>query len=121
VQEAAQLALEYSRLQAPFAGIVLAVPVTAGMTVINAQQATPLVVLAQHRPMHARVAVPGAKLAGLTLGQEATVIVGDQRFAAMLAYSGVEPDASGHYTLTFAFDPGAVLLRSGQAAQVELE
>jgi len=117
----AQLQLEYSRLQAPFAGIVLAVPVTTGMTVVNTQQATPLVTLAQHRPMHARVPVPGARLAGLAVGQAATVIVGGQRFAATLAWTGVEPDDSGHYRLIFAFDPGAALLRAGQSAQVELQ
>jgi len=49
------------------------------------------------------------------------VIVDGQRFAATLAWAAVEPDDSGHYRLTFAFDPGAALLRAGQAAQVELQ
>jgi multidrug efflux pump subunit AcrA (membrane-fusion protein) len=71
--EDARLRSEYSRLHAPFAGVVLAVDVSAGMTVINRQQATPLVTLAQDHPLHALVQVPGSALSGFHAGQTARV------------------------------------------------
>jgi len=117
----ANLHLEYSSLRAPFAGIVLEVPVTAGMTVINTQQATPLVTLARHRPMHALAQVPGVSAGGVSTGQAASVIVNGNRYAGTLTYRSAEPDSSGVYTLTFAFDPGQSVLGAGLPARVEIE
>ena len=118
--QAAELDLEYSSLQAPFAGIVLQVPAVAGASVINTQQATPLVVLAQQHPMHARAAVSADRLAGLDAGRQATVLVNGARFVATLLTVGAEPDADGNYPLTFSFDPGESVLQAGLPAQVEL-
>jgi multidrug efflux system membrane fusion protein len=116
--EEATLDSEYSRLQAPFAGVVLGVDVSAGMTVINTQQATPLVTLAQDRPLYALAQVSGAALSGLTAGQSARISVNGEHFDGRLEFLAAEPDTHGQYTLTFSFDPGTSRLRAGQAARV---
>jgi len=119
--DTARLQLEYSTLHAPFDGRVLAVDVTVGMTVINTQQATPLVTLAQDRPMHAQVRVDAGTLPGLTAGQAVMVSVRGKRYPGRIDHLGAEPDASGQYTLTVAFDPGERALRAGLPASVALE
>jgi multidrug efflux system membrane fusion protein len=115
----ATLEQERSILHAPFAGVVLDVTVTTGMTVINTQLATPLVTLAQDRPMHALARVDATTLNGLATGQAAMVDVRGKRFAGTLRHIGAEPDSNGQYTLTVAFDPGEQMLRAGLPAQIE--
>jgi RND family efflux transporter MFP subunit len=119
--EEATLHREYSQLHAPFAGVVLNVEVSAGMTVINRQQATPLVTLAQDHPLHALAQVPGAVLTGLMAGQAASISVNGQRYDGKLESLGAEPDSRGQYTLTFSFDPGTSGLHAGQTARVAIE
>lgn len=116
----ATLEQEYSILHAPFDGLVLSVDVTAGMTVINTQLATPLVTLAQDRPMHAVALLDTASLDTLAAGQEAVVRVRDARFTGTILHIGVEPDSNGRYPLTVAFDPGERLLRAGMPARIEV-
>jgi multidrug resistance efflux pump len=91
------------------------------MTVINTQQATPLITLAGNQPMHAVAQVPGAALDGLAAGQPATVTVNGKRFDGKLDYLAAEADNSGQYTLTFSFDPGKTGLRAGLPARVEMQ
>jgi RND family efflux transporter MFP subunit len=119
--EVARLDLEYSELRAPFTGIVLDVPVSAGMTVINVEQATPLLVLAQPRPMLVRAQVPLASLPALTATTRATVRVNGKRYPATLASSDAEPDAEGRYGVSFSFDPGDASLHAGQPAELGSE
>ncbi|MDX1696854.1 MAG: efflux RND transporter periplasmic adaptor subunit [Thiohalobacterales bacterium] len=119
--EVARLDLEYSELRAPFAGIVLDVPVSAGMTVINAEQATPLLVLAQPRPMLARVRAPLESLPELTETGRATVRVDGKNYPVTLAFSDAEPDAEGRYGVAFRFDPGDASLYAGQPAELSSE
>lgn len=118
--DSARLAHEHSTLRAPFAGLVLGVAVSKGMTVINTQSATPLVTLVQDRPMHALARLDAAALTGLVPGQAATVTVNGARYAGTVRQIGAEADASGHYLLTVAFDPGAAPLRAGLPATVAL-
>jgi multidrug efflux system membrane fusion protein len=116
----ASLHHEQSTLHAPFEGRILAVHVSKGMAVINTQLATPLVTLAQDRPMHALVRVEAATLAGLAPGQAVSVTVNDTRHDGSIRHLGAEPDGNGQYTLTVAFDPGDRTLRAGLPAAVEL-
>jgi RND family efflux transporter MFP subunit len=118
--DAVTLECEYSTLQAPFAGLVLDVGVTAGMTVINTQQATPLLTLAQDRPMHALAQVTVETLAGFVSGQSATVTVNGRRFNGTVRHIGAEPDSSGQYTLTVSFEPGDATLRAGLPASIDI-
>jgi len=118
--DTAKLQLEYSTLQAPYAGLVLYIEVSAGMTVINTQQATPLVTLAQDRPMRAVAQVPATALDDLAAGQTVSVIVNDKRFDGKLDKLAAEPDSSGQYSLGFSFDPGETGLRSGLPVLVRI-
>lgn len=119
--DAARLNLEYSTLQAPFGGLVLAVEVSAGMAIINTQQATPLVTLARDRPMHALAQLPAAALAGLAAGQAAAVTVNGRRIDGKVHHVAAEPGDSGQYTLTVSFDPGDTPLHAGQPARIEIK
>ncbi|HUT40300.1 MAG TPA: efflux RND transporter periplasmic adaptor subunit [Gammaproteobacteria bacterium] len=116
----AKLHMEYSTLHAPFAGLVLAVDVSSGMAVINTQQATPLVTLAQDRPMHALARIDAARLDGIRSGQAVKVNLNGTRFDGSIRHIGAEPDGNGLYTLTIAFDPGDSVLRAGLPAQIEI-
>lgn len=118
--DASTLDLEYSTLKAPFSGLVLGVEVTAGMTVINTEQATPLITLAQYRPMHALAQVAADALGNLASGQAASVTVYGKRFSGKLRHVASEPDSSGQYTLTVSFDPGDAVLQAGLPAHIEI-
>jgi len=118
--DASTLDLEYSTLKAPFSGLVLGVDVTAGMTVINTEQATPLITLAQYRPMHALAQVAADALDNLASGQAASVTVHGKRFSGKLRHVASEPDSSGQYTLTVSFDPGDAVLQAGLPAHIEI-
>jgi RND family efflux transporter MFP subunit len=117
--EEAQLHLEYATVQAPFAGLVLEVSVAPGETVVNTQQATPMVTLARDRPMTARVLLPAEAAGALSPGQPATVKVDGQAYPGKAVQIGAEPDASGRYELSVSFDPGNAALRAGLPAHVD--
>jgi multidrug efflux system membrane fusion protein len=120
VLEAARLHLEYASVAAPFAGRVLAVAVAPGETVINTQLATPMVTLAQDRPLVAHALLPADALNQLLPGQLATVQVDGHSFAASVVQVGAEPDASGRYSVRVAFDPGETVLRAGLPARINI-
>jgi multidrug efflux system membrane fusion protein len=117
--ETAQLQLEYATVQAPFAGLVLEVAVAPGETVVNTQQATPMVTFARDRPMTAHAPVPAEAAGTLSAGQSATVTVGGQAYPARVVKISAEPDASGRYELSVSFDPGDAALRAGLPAQID--
>jgi len=117
--EAAQLRLEYATVQAPFAGLVLEVAVAPGETVVNTQQATPMVTLARDRPMAAQARIPAEAAGALSPGQTATVEVDGQAYPGKVVEIGAEADASGRYELTVSFDPGNAALRAGLPASID--
>jgi RND family efflux transporter MFP subunit len=118
--EAAQLHLEYATVRAPFPGLVLEVAAAPGETVVNTQQATPLVTLVRDRPMNARALLPADALGGLAPGQSVTVRINGQTHPATIDRVSMEPDAEGRYALTVSFDPGEAALRAGLPAQIEI-
>ncbi|MDT8387384.1 MAG: efflux RND transporter periplasmic adaptor subunit [Thiogranum sp.] len=117
--EAAQLAREYSVIRAPFAGLVLAIPVSEGETVINTEQAQPMVLLANDRSMIAQAALDASALADLAPGQPADVRIDGRHYAGRIAGIGSEPDTRGLYLLRVSFDPDGGRLRAGQPAHIE--
>jgi multidrug efflux system membrane fusion protein len=117
--EAAQLHLEYATVQAPFAGLVLEVAVAPGVTVVNTQQATPMVTLARDRPMVAHALLTAEEAGALSPGQVATVEVDGQTYPAKVVQIGAEADVSGRYELTVSFDPGDAALRAGLPASID--
>jgi multidrug efflux system membrane fusion protein len=117
--ETAQLHLEYATVQAPFAGLVLEVSVAPGVTVVNTQQATPMVTLARDRPMTAKARVPAEEVGNLSSGQSTTVAVDGNTYPAKVVQIGTEADASGRNELTVSFDPGDAALRAGLPASID--
>jgi membrane fusion protein, multidrug efflux system len=116
-----RLDLEYSRVRAPFDGLVLARHVQTGQTVNNELQVTPLVTLAATEPMLARARVPEERLAHLREGQAVEVRVGEQRYEGTLRSLGLEAvvaDAdTPEYPVTIRFSaPAGHSLRAGQRA-----
>jgi len=117
--EAAQLHLAYATVQAPFAGLVLEVAVAPGVTVVNTQQATPMVTLARDRPMVARARIAAEEAGALSPGQSATVEVDGQTYPGKVVQIGAEADASGRFELSVSFDPGDAALRAGLPASID--
>lgn len=116
-----RLDLEYSRVRAPFDGLVLARHVQTGQAVNNELQVTPLITLASTDPMLARARVPEDRLARLREGQGVEVRVGEQRYEGTLHRLGleaVEPEAdTPDYPVTIRFSaPAGHGLRAGQRA-----
>jgi multidrug efflux system membrane fusion protein len=117
--EAAQLHLGYATVQAPFAGLVLEVSVAPGVTVVNTQQATPIVTLARDRPMVAHARLTAEEADALSPGRTATVEVDGQAYAGKIVQISAEPDTSGRYELSVSFDPGDAALRAGLPARID--
>ena len=115
--ESAQLDREHAGIRAPFAGVVLDTLVTAGETVVNTQQATPMVVLAGDRPMVAETMLDADSLQGLSAG----VLAGQHRYEGKVTEIAGEPDSKGRYRVKVSFEPGDDTLRAGLPARVTLE
>ena len=117
-----RLDLEYSRLTAPFDGVVVALHVAAGETVRNELTATPMVVIGRDHPMIARAQVGEGRLAGLEAGQELTVEVEGKRYPGELLQPGMEAqmvDGRPMFEIEVEFTP-ARRYRAGQGAMIEL-
>ena len=89
----AQLALERSVLRAPFDGVVLAVSVASGQTIISAWQSQPLVTLADDRVYLARAQIDAARARRLERGTELSASAGGDTFTALVEHVGFEPVA----------------------------
>ena len=87
----ARLDLERSVVRAPFDGLVLAVNVSAGQTIVSAWQSQPLVTLADNRIYRVRAAVSAAQASQLEPGAELRATIGDQSLAASVSHVGFEP------------------------------
>ena len=87
----ARLDLERSVVRAPFDGMVLAVNVSPGQTIVSAWQSQPLVTLADHRLYHARAQVSLAQARELEPGAELQATVGGQTLTALVSHVGFEP------------------------------
>lgn len=125
-QQLAQVDLEYSQVRAPFAGKIVALDAQPGQTVISRLQATPLVTLAQARPMAAQCQVPVDQLQSLEPGVNAKVRVGGESYNGKIARieSIDSGNGSGSGTarmrVVAEFEPDAShRLWVGQSAQVE--
>jgi len=121
----ARLEQEYSRVTAPFAGLVVAVLVAPGEAVANRLQVQPLVVLAAGGRMKAVVQVDAKQAAALHPGQSAQVAVAGGWLDGQVLGVGLEPvtrDRDGpRYALEVGFEaPAGVLLRSGHPATVRV-
>ncbi len=119
--DAARLALEYSRLRAPYGGRVLATPVQVGETVVNRERATPMMVLGQDHPMVAQANLDLDQAAGLSNGQPARVQVGGRRYDGRIIAITAEPGEPARYYVRIVFESDQETLRAGQDARVEFK
>lgn len=123
-QVTAEVLLEVHSLSAPFPAYVLATPVLPGQAVINTQQATPLVTLAERGKLHARAALNAAQLAALPKAADVKVRVGEQQFDARIVELGIAPLSEARpalYPLVVEFAvPLDSPLRAGQPATLIL-
>ncbi len=116
---------EYSRVKAPFPGRVLAVHVQPGQAVINRNEATPLVTLADHRHMRASVVADERTLSGVSAGDQVQVGVRGKWLDGRVVGWGYEPVESGdggtRYRLEAQFTPDPEMrLRAGEQLVIRL-
>jgi multidrug efflux system membrane fusion protein len=121
----ARLQREFSRVTAPFDGIVLAVHVQPGQAVINRLETTPLVTLASTPKMKAVTQVDEKAMAGLNLGDDVQVGVRGEWQTGEISGLGLEPvtQAAGNsqYRIEVVFTPSSEMrLRAGEQAVVRL-
>ncbi|MFW5452283.1 efflux RND transporter periplasmic adaptor subunit [Thioalkalivibrio sulfidiphilus] len=115
----ARLDLEYSRVRAPFDGLVLARHARVGQAVNNELQVTPLVTLVSAEPMLARGSVAEDRLARLREGQNMVVRVGEARYEGTVRAIGLEAVDNG-FPVTVQFSaPAEHRLRAGLAATLQ--
>ncbi len=122
----AQLKLEYSRLQAPYAARVVALPARVGETVVSRFQARSLVVLAPSDRMGAHAWLDAQQIAALKPGDPVRVRVGEETYPGRVMLLGMEPDSDAgqvlRYRLEVQFElPDAMLIRPGQSALIETQ
>ncbi|WP_127477803.1 efflux RND transporter periplasmic adaptor subunit [Sulfurivermis fontis] len=121
----ARLELEYSRVTAPFDGVILERRAEVGQTVVTRMQSVPLLVLAETGRMLARVEVSEQELAALRTGLDVQVRAGNKVFQGKVQRVGMEPviAAGGvaRYEVDVLFEyPRTERLRAGQSAVVVL-
>jgi RND family efflux transporter MFP subunit len=121
----ARLELEYSRVSAPFDGVVLQRSAEVGQTVVTRLQSVPLLTLAETGRMLARIEVGELELEQLRKGMELPVRVGSRSFSGKVQRLGMEPviAAGGiaKYEIDVLFEyPRAERLRAGQSVVVVL-
>lgn len=115
--------LDYSRIEAPFAGVVLETRAVAGQTVNTRLQSVPLITLAASGQMLVRLQLGETELARIEPGDSVPVVVDGQRYAGRVHHLGLEPVAGqgAWYPVEVVFAPSAESdLRAGQKATVEL-
>lgn len=121
----AGLELEYSRVTAPFDGVILERRAEVGQTVVTRMQSVPLLVLAETGRMLARIEVSEQELTVLRKGMDVPVRAGGKTFRGTVQRLGMEPviAASGvaRYEVDVLFEyPRTERLRAGQGAVVVL-
>lgn len=120
-----RLQQEYSRLTAPFGGVVTAVHVQPGQAVVNRQQPMPLVTLVDQHRMKALARADAATLARLHIGDKVQVGVGGKWLDGEIAALGLDPVSTGGSTPAYAiearFTPAeAMRLRPGEPVVIRL-
>jgi multidrug efflux system membrane fusion protein len=121
----ARLQREFSRISAPFDGIVLAVHVQPGQAVINRLEVTPLVTLASTPKMKAVTQVDEKAMVGINPGDDVQIGVRGEWLTGEVSRLGLEPvtQAGGNaqYRIEVVFTPAKEMrLRAGEQAVVRL-
>lgn len=122
----ARLALERSVVRAPFDGVVLAVNVAPGQSVVSELQSQPQVVLADNRVYWARARVDAAQASGLEAGQRLRATLRGHALQATVDHVGLEPVARSEHGPEYALVAGIRAdpqrpLRAGESLILHLE
>lgn len=121
----ARLALERSVVRAPFDGMVLAVNVAPGQTVVSELESSALVTIADNRTYRVRAQVDASQAGRLAPGVRLNATVRGQDFEASVSYVGFEPVAQTgegpRYELVADIVAGARPLRVGETVILHLE
>lgn len=118
-----RLQQEYSRVKAPFAGLVLAVHVQPGQAVINRNEAAPLVTLVDNKQMLAQALTDTAGLKGVKRGDPVQIGVRGKWLDGKVSGWGYEPIQAGGkgYRLEAEFNPDPGMgLRAGEPLVIRL-
>ncbi len=120
----AELALERSRLRAPFAGVVVRVLARAGMAVRNDLRIEPLLYLLDDRALRVELTVSAERRAALPVGRELVLRIAGQRVKGRVVGSGPLPSSSAggrYYRVVIAPQDLPADAHAGQAVRVELD
>lgn len=122
----ARLEQEYSRVTAPFGGLVVAVQAAPGEAVANRLQVKPLVVLAASQRMKAVAQVDDKQAAALGPGSPVRLAVAGTWFDGQVLGVGLEPTGGDGGAPLYALEVGFVppeegLLRAGQPVTVRID
>jgi multidrug efflux system membrane fusion protein len=118
---------EYSRIKAPFDGIVLQVMAQPGQVVVNRMESLPLITLADPSQMKAVAQIDAETAADLSLGDPVKVGIRGEWLEGEVIAVGLEPsdsDASGApvYPLEVLLKPMEnTQLRSGEQVMVRID
>ncbi|HED16617.1 MAG TPA: efflux RND transporter periplasmic adaptor subunit, partial [Gammaproteobacteria bacterium] len=120
----AELDLEYSRIRAPYAGVIVGRYVSAGETVVQSQVVQPMLKIVRSGSMAAVALVSEQNAARLSLGVALQVGVNGRQYSGRITQLGYElqsQEAVNGYQIKVVFDlPDAVQLRQGQRASIIL-
>ena len=120
-----RLEREYSRINAPFDGLVIEMQVQPGQAIVNQLSATPLITLVDHHRMKAVASIEERARSGLQLGDPVQVGVRGTWLEGKISMLGFDPTATTSngalYALEASFEPAeGMQLRSGEQAVVRL-
>lgn len=120
-----RLRWDYSRVKAPFDGLVAAVHVKPGEAVVNRFEVIPLVTLVDHRRMLGRALVDERTLARVQVGDAAQIGVRGVWLEGEITAIGFEPasqlQGDAGYQLDVGFIPAKGMdLRSGEKLMIRL-
>jgi RND family efflux transporter MFP subunit len=124
-QQTLLLDLQHARIEAPFAGVVVALHVRSGDWVVNRFETRPLLTLADDRRFRARATLRADQIEELRGQSQVQVRLADASYVAEPIYEAREPaaDVEGfpvyHLDLLFQVDEG-VLLKVGQKVKIEV-
>ena len=121
-----RLQREYSRITAPFDGIIEKIHVQPGQAVVNRNAAVPLLSLCGTSRMKAVTDIDERSVAGLKLGTAVQVGVRGEWLKGEISWLGLQPVAEGtngaRYSLEASFKlPDTLLLRAGEKAVLRLQ
>ena len=118
---------EYSRIKAPFDGVVLQVTAQPGQVLVNRLQSIPLVILADPSQMKAVAQVDAITAVGMSVGDKVKVGVRGEWLEGEIIAIGMEPsdsDASGaaEYDVEVLLTPMEKMpLRAGEQVMVRID